>query len=370
MIETFPKNLISVLDKLSFYNTLPIIVGGSVRDYFLHLPSKDYDIEVYQISSFEKLEHILHTLGKVDVVGKSFGILKLTIGGEVFDISMPRKENKSGIGHKGFTIEIDTSLSFTEASKRRDFTINALGYDYQNKTFLDPFGGKKDIQNKILRHIDEDSFCEDPLRVYRAMQFCARFKFTLDKQTYQLCQKIVATHEFEMISKERIFTEIKKLLLDSQTPSIGLDLLRKFNIYHFDDKILKMIDAMVVYKKNKPKEDLILMFYFLDEMVHKVIEDTAILKKLSQLKKFEIPKIYQAKMPNIENEAHLVAWKYECMENMPKPFVSGNDLILLGYQPSVKFGKVLDKLYQMQLDGVIQNKKEAKLKLDTLFQNN
>ncbi len=225
-----PNILQSISKALQSKGAKAIIVGGSVRDHFLNLPIKDYDIEVYGLESMEELEQILLAYGSVNFVGKSFGVLKFVYGGEEYDFSFPRSEMKTGKGHRGFEIEVDGSLDFKTAAKRRDFTMNALGYDIERKSFIDPFGGLEDIETKTLRHIDDATFVEDPLRVYRAVQFCARFDLVLSQQTKELCKQMVAEGMLEELPKERIFIEWKKLLLKAPKPSKGFELMRELGI--------------------------------------------------------------------------------------------------------------------------------------------
>ncbi len=367
MIDTLSKNLTIVLDNILLHGGKPIVVGGSVRDYLLHIPCSDYDVEVYGISTLEILENILKNFGTVNFVGKNFGILKLTIEDVVYDFSFPRTENKIGLGHKEFSVTVNSSLSFKEASRRRDFTMNAIGYDYIKKEFLDPYNGIKDIKNKLLKHIDDKSFSEDPLRVYRAVQFCGRFELTIDKNTKQLCNTVAKSEEFKTLSKERIFNEYEKLLLLSKKPSIGLQLLVQFNIINVSNEIISNIDTMVQYKTKNCKENLILMFYFLFDILINISEDKQLLKTIKKLQKFKVPKIYDKELKNIQNEAELVSIKYKLMNSMPEPFLIGKDLISFGYEPSEKFGIVLKKIYQSQLDGEIRNKKEAEKLLSTLL---
>ena len=100
---------------------------------------------------------------------------------------MPRTEFKSGFGHRGFSVEIDPNLSFEKAACRRDFTINAMGLDPLNGKLEDPYEGKKDLDNKILRHVSP-AFIEDPLRVLRGMQFAARFDLKAHPETIDICK--------------------------------------------------------------------------------------------------------------------------------------------------------------------------------------
>jgi len=225
-----PHILHTISHVLKKHHAKAIIVGGSVRDHFLELPSKDYDIEVYGLESMDELEEILSEFGSVNLVGKSFGILKFVYGGEEYDFSFPRQEAKVGEGHRGFDVVLDGSLDFNMAAKRRDFTVNALGYDVEEKQFVDPFGGLDDIKRKQLRHIDDETFIEDPLRVYRAVQFCARFSFTLADDTMILCKEMVSKGMLEELPKERIYLEWTKLLLKAPKPSQGFELMRELDI--------------------------------------------------------------------------------------------------------------------------------------------
>ena len=225
-----PYILHTISQVLNRHHAKAIIVGGSVRDHFLELPSKDYDIEVYGLETMNELEEILSEFGSVNLVGKSFGVLKFVHDSEEYDFSFPRKEAKVSKGHRGFDVEVDGSLDFKMAAKRRDFTVNALGYDIEEKYFIDPFGGLDNIKKKKLRHIDDETFIEDPLRVYRAVQFCARFSFMLDDDTMRLCKDMVSKGMLEELPKERVYLEWTKLLLKALKPSQGFELMRELGI--------------------------------------------------------------------------------------------------------------------------------------------
>ena len=178
------------------------IVGGSVRDALLGLPAKDLDIEVFN-TDWDQLVEVASKFGSVKTVGKAFGVLKLSHPtlGEV-DLSLPRRENRIGVGHRGFNVVHDSSLTLTEAASRRDFTINAIMWGLNGLN--DPFFGKSDLETRILRHVS-DKFVEDPLRVLRGMQFCSRFGLTAAPETVDLCRSIV--DRFQELSKDRLFVE-------------------------------------------------------------------------------------------------------------------------------------------------------------------
>lgn len=348
------KFLINVLNKIIKYQGTPILVGGCVRDYFLNLPIKDYDIEVYGINSLEELENILEEFGSVNLVGKSFGILKLFSKQtcQEYDFSFPRTESKVSSGHRGFEVIVNSSLEYKEASKRRDFTINSIGYDFKNKKFLDPYDGKVDLENKVLRYIDANTFIEDPLRVYRAIQFSARFDFTIDEKTYNLCKQVSLTNEFKNLSKERIFEEYKKLFLKSKKPSIGLLVLNDLKIESIDKSTINKIDEVVLAKISDEKK-LIIIFTILEKLFIKICDDKKLLKKINTLKTFKIPKIYEDKVEENSTYIQEQILKLQLLENMPKPLFMGKDLLEMGYKPSPKFKTILDTLYKMQLDGKI-----------------
>jgi len=237
-------NIIQIIsNELKKQNAKAIVVGGSVRDHFLELPIKDYDIEVYGFERMEQLEEILAKYGSVNLVGKSFGVLKFTYEGEEYDFSFPRVESKVGEGHRGFDVEVDGSMSFEKAARRRDFTVNALGYDVEEKRFLDPYGGLEDIEQKKLRHIDDETFVEDPLRVYRAVQFSARFGYTLADETYTLCKRMVDKYMLEELPKERVYIEFTKLLLKAPKPSTGFELMRELGMLRYFPELEALMDV-------------------------------------------------------------------------------------------------------------------------------
>ncbi len=224
---SLPPELHPILAALWAHQITPIVVGGYVRDALLGIDSKDIDIELYNLRSLDEIEQILKPFGKLNLVGKSFGVIKLHTKELEIDFSPPRTESKHTAGHKGFEIHCDFSLDFMTAARRRDFTINAIGYNPQTKTLLDPYNGIDDLQNKRLVCVDEKTFVEDPLRPLRAIQFAARFDLTCDPKLLNLCREMIAKGALEELPKERIFEEFKKLFLLAPKPSIGMELLRE-----------------------------------------------------------------------------------------------------------------------------------------------
>lgn len=195
-----------------------VLVGGCVRDALLGFAPKDVDIEVFGIEA-DRLSEILQRRFKIISIGKAFGVLK--IKGLEIDVSIPRRESKMGQGHRGFKVDGDPFLSFDEAARRRDFTINAISWDPLTGEYIDPFNGRGDLERRILRHVS-DQFSEDPLRVLRAMQIAARFELRVDPETVLLCRGI----EPENLPKERVFGEWKKLIVKGRVPSMGLNFLK------------------------------------------------------------------------------------------------------------------------------------------------
>lgn len=239
-----PSILEDILKELQKIGATPILVGGSVRDFFLNIPIKDYDIEIFGIDSLEIIQKSLEKFGSVKLVGKSFGVLTLMVDEYDFDFALPRIEKKVGNTHQDFEIITNANLSFKEAAIRRDFTINAIGYDSCTKEFLDPFDGLNDLKNRVLKHIDDKTFIEDSLRVYRAVQFSARFDFSLDDKTFELCKKIVQNNELYFLPKERIYEEFKKLFLKSSKPSIGFELLKDLGVLKYFPELKALIDCV------------------------------------------------------------------------------------------------------------------------------
>ncbi len=408
-----PKILFTISKELSKEGAALVVVGGSVRDYFLKIPVKDYDIEVFGLKNIETLERILLKHGDIKLVGKSFGVIKFIYQKNEYDFSFPRRERKIGKGHRGFEVTTDSFMDFKEAARRRDFTINAMGYDIKSAQILDPFDGRKDLKNKILRHIDDETFVEDPLRIYRGVQFCARFCLSMDLKTKILCKNMIKEGALLELPKERVFEEIKKLLLKSQKPSSGFDLLKELGaLCHLNpldeldgskwELLLKRVDFAVTLKRGDDKKDLILFMCALcmdmklnecERFIKNLIPDKSYLKEVVKFLSLvrSVSKIFEKE--NIEQEIRKLSTKvciedlvYVCkvyllalrgekselcdtlyskalklgvLKSAPKPLVLGRDLVKLGYEPSSKFKEILEKVYQMQLEGKITAKEKA-----------
>ncbi len=201
-------------------------VGGFVRDRLMGQNGKDIDIEIHGITP-QTLVSILDTLGERTVMGISFGVYGLRHYD--LDIAMPRSETKTGRGHKDFTVDVDPFLGTQKAAQRRDFTVNALMQDVLSGELIDHFGGIQDLREHRIKHVNDASFGEDPLRVLRAAQFAARFAFEIAPETMALCSQM----DLSTLAGERIMEELNKALLKAQRPSIFFDALRRMGHLHF-----------------------------------------------------------------------------------------------------------------------------------------
>lgn len=216
-----PESLAQAIAALSEVGQ-PLLVGGCVRDWLLDLAPKDFDIEVFGLD-WDGLVRVLKPLGPVNIVGKSFGVVKVRLGGVDYDFSLPRREAKVASGHRGFSVEADPEIDPAAAAARRDFTINAIYYDCATDQIIDHYNGRADLDAGIIRHTGP-AFIEDPLRVLRAFQFAARFEFTVAPETIELCRTMLPT--FAELPKERVWGEWEKFASGAQKPSLGLKVLK------------------------------------------------------------------------------------------------------------------------------------------------
>jgi tRNA nucleotidyltransferase (CCA-adding enzyme) len=219
MSSRIPEKILRLARAVRDAGGRALMVGGCVRDRLMGLDAKDWDVEVYGVAP-ASLRALLERFGRVNVVGEAFTVYKL---GQDLDVSLPRRERKTGRGHRAFYIEGDPSMSFEDAARRRDFTVNAILEDPLAGELIDPFGGRADIERKRLRAVAPDTFVEDSLRVLRAAQFASRFEFDVDDATVELCRHIDLTD----LPAERIWGELEKILLRADRPSIGFQWLER-----------------------------------------------------------------------------------------------------------------------------------------------
>lgn len=183
------------------------LVGGSVRDRLLGREAKDLDLEVYGIEA-DTLKQLLSQIGKVHLVGQHFAVLHLSTENGNAEVSLPRTESKTGPGHKGFEVAADPHLSVREASRRRDFTVNAMLEDPLTGEVVDPWNGRADLERGLLRHVS-DAFQEDPLRVMRVGRFIARYGWKVHPQTAALCRSL----DLGELPRERLEMEWRQILV-------------------------------------------------------------------------------------------------------------------------------------------------------------
>jgi tRNA nucleotidyltransferase (CCA-adding enzyme) len=230
---TLPPELDRIIRALHAAGFRALIAGGAVRDHLLGLEAKDFDVEVYGIT-FERLTELLGAHGRIDLVGQSFGVVKLTVGsGRIYDFSLPRRDSRIGRSHRDFLVTFDPGITPKEAASRRDFTINAMAFDPVANQLLDFFGGREDLNHRILRATSA-AFREDPLRVLRGMQFACRFNLTIDSGTAAECSAIA--QEYSTIAQERVAEELMKWAVKSSHPGrIAEYLLATGWIAHFPE---------------------------------------------------------------------------------------------------------------------------------------
>ena len=405
---SIPKLLIPIFKDISLNGGQPLITGGYIRDALIGIQSKDIDIEVYYIKTYKALEKIISQFGPCNIIGKSFGTIRLLLEDYELDFSLPRKDYKIADGHKGFKISYDPFMSYQEAASRRDFTINAIAYDPLKKILLDPFSGQSDLKKKQIRAIG-NHFSEDPLRVLRAFQFAGRLGFSIEKNTLKLCQSI----SLESLSKERLFGEFKKLFLLSDQPNQGFSYFFDLGLHHYFSELIlyqnepklfeELLNQLNKLAKEITESKLALFFTLIilplsqknrSQFCKKLINDQSLLKVIfthlnyldqihilytqkiaDDTKNFKLKKISLSmpiksiqiilKITHSHNPAKNIHHWYEkkvidCGLNQAFiPFISGKDLIKLGFKEGKEFGEILETMLDKQLMNEINSKKEA-----------
>jgi len=408
MIE-YPNELDDIFNKLKLFKIKPIIVGGYIRDRLLGSDSKDIDVELYNLDSLELLDDILSEFGCLCSVGKSFGVYKLKYKNLDIDFSLPRLDSKIGSGHRGFSVTTDKNLEFKTASRRRDFTINAIGFDTQSKTLLDPHNGLDDLAAKTLRAVDIEKFGEDPLRVLRAVQFSSRFGFVLEHSLFIKCKEMVNLGLLKELASERIFEEFKKMILKSKKPSKGFLLLKKLGalslfkgldileerIFIHSIESLDFLCSLKITEQNRTltlmlallcrdfsKDELEIFLYTLtkEQKLHRDIKSILNtysklkLNECSHYKLYSLAQQYEIKSFLYFLDAVHLGKKREEIEyckNMAKELniytsampalIQGRDLIALGLKPSEEFSHLLYQIYEAQKREIFYTKEEATL---------
>jgi len=392
----YPNKLDIIFDKLNKYNVKIVLVGGYIRDSLLQIDSKDIDIELFNIKSFILLEEILKEFGDVNSVGKSFGVCKLRYGELDLDFSLPRTDSKHSEGHKGFEVTTNSKLDFKSAASRRDFSMNAMGYDVIKRELLDPFNGFDDLNNSLIKAVDLKKFGEDPLRVLRAIQFSARFEFRLDEPLFKECKQMISNDILKELPHERIFTELQKLLLKSNKPSIGLKLAKDLGISEYFGEYLSFdeIDYFTSHKTGDDKKDILIFlallytknsFYQISNITSEVklirnveifleTKDAFPLETYSDYDLYRLATIVDVELFSSYLNARYLgdkiaqittlkskAQKLGILNTQIPALIQGRDIIALGKSQSREFKIILDEAYTAQMKGEFTSPKTAEV---------
>lgn len=273
MQPEIPERIVKLAEAMRAAGGRALLVGGCVRDELMGKQPKDWDLEVYGVAP-PKLRRLLDQFGRVNVVGEAFTVYKL---GNDLDVSLPRRERKTGRGHRGFVIEGDPEMTVEAATLRRDFTINAILQDPLTREILDPQNGREDLQRNVLRAVSLETFAEDSLRVLRAAQFAARFEFRIEPGTVVLCRSI----DLSDLPPERIWGETEKLLLRAQRPSIGLGWLHALGVL---DQLFPEIRALIEVPQDPewhPEGDVFVHTRLVIDRARELIEDLPYAKQVT-----------------------------------------------------------------------------------------
>lgn len=346
-------------------------VGGYVRDLLLNIPNKDIDIEVHGIAE-KDLVAILNEIGEVDYYGRSFGIYALRH--EDIEVALPRSEKVLGTGHRDFEISVDPDMGYKNAALRRDFTINALMMDVLSHEILDYFNGTDDLNKGIIRHVNDVSFVEDPLRVYRAAQFASRFGFKIDERTVELCKGI----DTFVLSRERIEEELKKALLKAEKAEIFFECLKEMNQKDVWFKGVNNLSCLMKYESNRINADNKYYFMVLLLALDNGLDFIEAFSNNRELKAY-VKRYYE--LYELINNRTLFTERYlkdsfddfvyilsadekvkvnSYLENIDKiklNLVSGDELLRRNIKPGENFGRALRDINRLVIEGM--NKEKA-----------
>lgn len=350
-------------------------VGGYVRDRLLGRDSKDIDVEIHGVTEAELIE-VLKQFGQVDFVGESFGVY--LIKGVDIDFCLPRRERKTGEKHTDFEVITDPFMGTFEASKRRDFTINAIMEDVLTGEIIDHFYGVDDIANRVIRVVDNVTFQEDSLRVLRALQFSARFGFSIEPLTIELMKSMSLLH----LAKERIYTEIEKGMVKGH-PKHFVHLLKSFpNVIEVLPSIpfakLKLLSSKNTFAFNVAVMSLEMSDDLAESFVKELIQDKKNRKLVAVSRRF-ILDVRQCTTAEelaltIASHRHFIdehmdfinmnsmllfeSIKIDMLNRMLRqraniPFhIDGDWLIRAGVKPSVDFKNQLEKAISLSILGM------------------
>ena len=329
-------------------------IGGVVRDEMLGKISKDLDLLIVGID-LKKLGKIIERFGKVNLVGKSFGVLKFKPEGtsEEIDISVPRIDSKStGKGHKDFEVKLGKGISLEQDQLRRDFWMNAIAKDVETGEVHDMGGrGKLDIENRVVRMINPQAFQDDPLRMLRAVQFASRLNFKIEPKTYKEIKnnaKLIKT-----VSAERFHEEFVKLFTKSTKPSYGIKLMMELGLMKLLFPKVRKVSAAVdkIPKANFPAFLAVMLKDYgrqagtIARKIMKVSNDDA--ESIDEIVRVMTNKKIQ---PSSKNEFAVVKW----VENLIPYVIDSID----GYLQTVRSQTIAGLFRDMKRKGKPTNRKE------------
>ena len=237
------EDIKSIANKIEQAGGKLYLVGGAVRDELLGKATHDEDYCVTGIT-FEEFQNLFP---EAHIRGKAFSVFDMQ--GKEF--ALARTESKQGKGHKEFEIKANPNITIEQDLARRDITINAIAKDVLTGEIIDPFNGRKDLQNKIIRATTEH-FKEDPLRVYRVARFAAKLKFSVEKETINMMTEL--KNELESLSEERVIAEFSKAL-QSEKPSIFFEVLKEANLLDIHFKEIKDLIGAEQPPEHHPEGD-------------------------------------------------------------------------------------------------------------------
>jgi len=384
-----PAIVHTIAERVAELGGTTYLAGGPVRDHHLGRTPKDFDLEVHGLTE-EVLASTLEEFGRVNAVGRSFGVYKLSVGGEDLDIALPRRDSKVGPGHRGIQVAGDPWMGTTEACRRRDLTINAMLYDVLTAQTVDPFGGREDLENKVLQHVDPATFVEDPLRALRVVQFAARLEFEVTAELKELCRETA----IDELPAERILNELEKLLLQAARPGPGIELLVELEIQQRLlpdlelDGVAEVVDRAAAQDCEPPLRDGLMFAAFLhrstrpeatlerlrlhtrlgwpirrrvlDTLNAKRAADDTSLRRLADELPVELPiRLWWAIDPSWCPDALDRAASLGVREGPLPQLVGGEDLKALGIQPGPALGKHLAAVREAQTAGRVSTQAEA-----------
>lgn len=387
--EQFVKNILQ--DVVQAGGVL-LLVGGSVRDIIVGNQIKDLDFEIYKLDA-GVVQSLLQKYGRVDVVGKSFGVFKLH--GLHADFALPRTD---GSGRKP-VVHTDPFLEYRQAFVRRDLTMNAMGINLQTYELIDVFGGVQDVHNKIFRAPDVSFFVQDPLRLFRVMQFVGRFQMAVDQTLHEACKNM----NLDGIAQERVYQEFYKLFTQSKKPSMGLRWLHDLDRWNQFlpectdvDSLCRAVDRVVDEQDIHKREILCWTIVFLythffvkkdfttlkkiifNFILNQKITDAVILLLQNYVRALEVRGDFEIKMlawhvqpycvqdivqilqvTGCDNHAHILkqlAEKNTVLDQVIAPLLDGKDI--LDFAQGKQVGEILRAAYDMQISLEISDKQE------------